>query len=320
MVQRQFDSLKNIDFIGDIHGFANELALLLEKMNYQFTNGTYRHPDGRKVVFVGDYVDRGPKILETLKIVRSMQSNGEAIALMGNHEYNMLGFFTQNEQGDYLRHHSINKIYQILDTLYVFKSAKAELESYLEWMLSLPLFFENEYFRAVHATWNQAYCNTISENLVHNAFQSLDNFIASHEKKNKLYWPTNVLLKGLEFDLPDNMVIQYGDFIKRDAVRVRWWDNHFNTKTYRSISVHQEEFIPDISISKGQEKELPIYSKDEKPVFFGHYWMQGDVKLLAPNICCLDYSIARQQKLVAYRFDGEKVLNPTKFVWVECCS
>ena len=319
MVQRQFESLKNIDFIGDIHGFGDELEQLLLKLDYQKTEKSFQHPDGRKVIFVGDYVDRGPKILKTLKIVRSMAENGQAIALMGNHEYNLLGFFTESEKDIYLRKHSINKIYQALDSLYQFRKDKDELNSYLDWILTLPLFFENKYFRAVHATWYQAHVDTLKMLFPNNSFNSKQDFIDSFDENNKLFAPINVLLKGLEFILPNGMEVRYGDFIKRDVVRVRWWEHNFAKKTYRNICVHKDNFIPDIEISSQQSSELQTYKKSEKPVFFGHYWMSGNVELLAKNICCLDFSIAKEHKLVAYRFNGEKELDNKNFVWVNCC-
>lgn len=86
--------LKNMDLIGDIHGHADELIELLEKLGYSKQGTHYAHPK-RKVLFVGDYIDRGPKIRETLEIVKQMADNGSAIALMGNHEYNALCFHYQ---------------------------------------------------------------------------------------------------------------------------------------------------------------------------------------------------------------------------------
>ena len=62
------------DFIGDIHGYADKLEELLVKMGYTLKGNGYVHPN-RKVFFVGDYIDRGPKIKKTLKIVRSMVDN-----------------------------------------------------------------------------------------------------------------------------------------------------------------------------------------------------------------------------------------------------
>lgn len=74
------------DIIGDIHGHASVLEKLLNRLGYSKQKGTYRHPE-RKVVFVGDYIDRGPEIPETLRLVHGMVKAGQAIALMGNHEY-----------------------------------------------------------------------------------------------------------------------------------------------------------------------------------------------------------------------------------------
>ena len=52
----------SIDFIGDIHGHYDELRALLKKLGYVESAGSFRYPGGtRSVVFLGDYVDRGPK-------------------------------------------------------------------------------------------------------------------------------------------------------------------------------------------------------------------------------------------------------------------
>lgn len=59
------------DLIGDVHGHADKLEALLQKLGYTKQRNYYAHPE-RKVVFVGDYIDRGPKIPETLEIVKSM--------------------------------------------------------------------------------------------------------------------------------------------------------------------------------------------------------------------------------------------------------
>lgn len=79
------------DIIGDIHGCYDELLELLQKIGYDIkieTDGKtfVSHPEGRKVVFVGDYVDRGPKVAEVLRIVMDMYKNGDAICVPGNHD------------------------------------------------------------------------------------------------------------------------------------------------------------------------------------------------------------------------------------------
>ena len=84
------------DIIGDVHGCFDELVALLERLEYRITqtgaNGaggqgfSVSHPDGRKAVFVGDLVDRGPGVVNVLKLVMSMVADGTALCVAGNHE------------------------------------------------------------------------------------------------------------------------------------------------------------------------------------------------------------------------------------------
>ena len=64
---------------------------------------------------------------------------------------------------------------------------------------------------------------------------------------------------------------------------------------------------------------LVEYAHDAPPVFLGHYWLEGIPEPLAPNIVCLDYSVASDNggRLVAYCWDGEQTLSRDNFVWVE---
>ncbi len=96
------------DIIGDIHGHAEALKELLIKLAYQSIRGVWQHPE-RKVIFVGDYIDRGPAIRETLQIVRTMADNEKAIALMGNHN-TMLWLMLMNCRMDNFSGHMIQKI------------------------------------------------------------------------------------------------------------------------------------------------------------------------------------------------------------------
>jgi hypothetical protein len=53
-----------------------------------------------------------------------------------------------------------------------------------------------------------------------------------------------------------------------------------------------------------------------KSLFIGHYWLTGIPQLLSDKVACVDYSVAKGGKLVAYRWDGEPVLAQDKFHWV----
>ena len=114
-----------MDFIGDIHGHADKLEEILLKLGYEKNKGVFAHPE-RKVLFVGDYIDRGPKIKETLQIVKSMVDSNNAIALMGNHEYNALCFHFQETEGGHLRKHLIKNIIQHYETLKQFQNKQRE--------------------------------------------------------------------------------------------------------------------------------------------------------------------------------------------------
>ena len=83
------------DIVGDVHGCFEELVLLLERLGYQLaawvgsdgeTGYSVAHPEGRKAVFVGDLVDRGPGVTNVLKLVMSMVEDGVALCVAGNHE------------------------------------------------------------------------------------------------------------------------------------------------------------------------------------------------------------------------------------------
>lgn len=101
------------DIIGDIHGCCDELEILLQQLGYQkgeaakeqkireeelstfssvslWNAPTYYHPEGRKALFLGDLVDRGTRILDTVKLVRNMVEAGTAFCVPGNHENKLL--------------------------------------------------------------------------------------------------------------------------------------------------------------------------------------------------------------------------------------
>jgi polynucleotide kinase-phosphatase len=82
------------DIVGDVHGCFDEMTALLLQMGYLVEpDGTdYRvtPPDGRKAVFVGDLVDRGPKIMGVLRLVMGMVKAGTAFCVPGNHDVKLM--------------------------------------------------------------------------------------------------------------------------------------------------------------------------------------------------------------------------------------
>lgn len=141
------------DLIGDIHGYADELLQLLKKLGYRQDHGVYAHPE-RKVIFLGDFIDRGPKIREVLDIVRPMVEQETALAVMGNHELNALAYHTTDpaNPGEFLRPHSPKNKKQHQQTLDQLK--EADRASYLDWFRALPLWLDLDGLRVVHACWD----------------------------------------------------------------------------------------------------------------------------------------------------------------------
>ncbi|HTJ53684.1 MAG TPA: polynucleotide kinase-phosphatase [Cyclobacteriaceae bacterium] len=94
------------DIIGDIHGCFSELILLLEKLGYTIHRVEKDHashgfsveaPEGRKVIFLGDLVDRGPDSPSVLKLVMSMVNTGVAYCVPGNHDMKLYKYLTGKE-------------------------------------------------------------------------------------------------------------------------------------------------------------------------------------------------------------------------------
>lgn len=73
------------DVIGDVHGCYDELVALLARLGYAEGAG-FRHAEGRRVVFVGDLVDRGPRSVDSLRLAMRMVTDGTALMVPGNHE------------------------------------------------------------------------------------------------------------------------------------------------------------------------------------------------------------------------------------------
>src|SRR5262245_61130992 len=88
------------DIIGDVHGCCDELEELLRQLGYTeapaggddplWGNRAYAHPEGRKAVFLGDLVDRGPRILDAVRLVRNMVRIGSALCVPGNHDMKLM--------------------------------------------------------------------------------------------------------------------------------------------------------------------------------------------------------------------------------------
>lgn len=302
------------DIIGDIHGHADKLSALLEKLGYQRSNSAYAHPQ-RKVLFLGDFIDRGPFIRETLQIVRGMIDSGSALAVMGNHELNALAYATPDPRhpGEFLRPHTDKNRRQHAATLD--QLSPDELRSSLDWFRTLPLWLDFPELRIVHACWDSPSIRAISHGFQEHGGIT-DSFLASACIPDQpLFHAVEIVLKGREVPLPGGVSFVDKDGHVRTHTRTRWYSPpHGHTyRTYAMIDLLDVDHPLDPSILQTAEP----YPPDAKPVFVGHYWLLSNPPtILAPNVACLDYSVAKQGYLCAYRHHGEQQLTNQNFLWV----
>ncbi len=78
------------DIIGDVHGCCDELETLLDELGYAVSwdgkSVTVTPPEGRRAIFVGDLVDRGPRSPDALRIAKHMVEAGTGLCVLGNHD------------------------------------------------------------------------------------------------------------------------------------------------------------------------------------------------------------------------------------------
>ena len=104
------------------------------------------------------------------------------------------------------------------------------------------------------------------------------------------------------------------DLLLQSSIKNTWQYEAIETLLKGKEITH----MPDEEI---EGDHLIDYSHSAPPVFLGHYWLEGKPEPLAPNIACLDYSVAKPGgKLVAYRWNGEQHLKPEHFVMEESCG
>jgi hypothetical protein len=291
--------MSDYDIIGDIHGHADALRRLLHELGYEKGADCWRHPQ-RKVVFLGDFVDRGPEIKQVLEIARPMVESGQALAVMGNHEFNAVAFHKVHPTPTegFLRERSYKNIRQYAQTVAQLKDF--ELDEYTSWFQTLPMWLELDGLRIVHACWDPASMKIIEEHRIHYGGFTDEFFHRACDEDEELFAAVEVVLKGKEVGLPEGVVFQDKDGHERRRVRTKWYaDPGSGVGTYRdyafSFREKEQALIPATPVTAECVVDAKPYGPNEPPVLFGHYWMPAEIQPapLAPNVACLDYSVGR---------------------------
>jgi len=176
-----------------------------------------RHAD-RKVVFIGDFVDRGPGIGEVIEIVRAMLDAGDALAVMGNHEYNAIAFHTSRpgKQDEWFRRHSDKNLKQHHETLK--QLSPLQRAEAIEWFKTLPVAIDVGGFRVAHASWQTRDIDCINQAL-NRAGKFTPEFLERAEDAGSdLNIAIENVLKGPELRLPSGYYIFDKANHKRESV------------------------------------------------------------------------------------------------------
>lgn len=299
-----------LDIVGDIHGEYEALQNLLRHLGYD----SHEHaPTGRTLVFVGDFCDRGPNSPAVLALVQKLVKAGRAVAVLGNHEINLLRnsakdgsawFFKERAETDAVKYAP----YQ--------RATEAERQRILEFLSQLPIALERADMRVVHAAWQSEQIERIRplglgsipshyaawENEAHLAaleadlkrqmqeeqqqcayqLENIENpppFLpayAKYESKRRMFNPLKILTSGVE---QKGKAPFYVSGKWRFVERLPWWDDYHDSipvvvgHYWRRIPVAQPSVMGRPGVNLF--KEIPAYAWHGK----------------RNNVFCIDFSV-----------------------------
>ncbi len=304
------------DIIGDIHGHSEVLKALLEHLGYEVCrNGrtTYRHPDGRIAVFLGDYINKGPDSPGVVEIVQNMVKNAGAIALMGNHELKEI-----------LKHYKEDRESALFKQI-------GDIETYekcIDFLKKLHPFYQIGSALFVHACWPPGDIEIIRDfcdddlRLTEDAFEEwLIN------EKEPFYSALSLTLNGMYHRLPPGLSFPTVAGNRSEKASIRWWQRP-DQPTSEKLVLHgyqftdrQREAIDDQTLPAAIRK---IFAQNTgKIIFCGHYSdnPRQPPQLSSDRVVSLDTGGSYGDgTIVAYRYDdrygGSGTLEADNLVWL----
>lgn len=217
-----------LDIIGDVHGDLAGLRSLGRDLGYR-VDESWRHPDERHLVFLGDLVDGGRASLEVAELVMRLVTDGLATCLMGNHEYNLLEAWDLSDVRK-----SGRKTFE--DS----RTREARWAPVLQFFRTLPLAIETSELRLVHAVWDATSLEMLAPLLRSSGERKgfaggvtwwrspftteglLDGLptVKIPESNDR---PHAVVMKGLEIVAPEGPFIDVHE-VERTKLRECWWE------------------------------------------------------------------------------------------------
>ena len=295
---------RSYDLVGDIHGYGDELEALLIRMGYVPHGKGFKHTE-RILIFVGDLIDRGPGQRRVVEIAQSMVASGDAIALMGNHEFNAISYATPLQDGGYVRPHSSKNEAQHKAFLDAFPFGSDAYHEAISFFKTMPLWLDMGEFRVIHACWHEPSMVALKPYLDESNCIKDDDFYRWVGAETEPYFSAlEIIVKGPEVTLPSGASFLDKDGNKRDSTRVNWWKLHQGESDAFAVA---DEVIEGHDMTDQYAQAMSyMYDQDHPVIFFGHYWQREEENESRhqANSACLDWSVAKGGTLRAYRWSG----------------
>jgi hypothetical protein len=261
LVRRLFEG--EIDVIGDVHGEIEALDELMGHLGYT-SDGA--HPEGRRMVFLGDLTDRGPDSLAVVELVRSLIDSGRAQCVLGNHDLNILLNHEKAENKWFFGKpflHGGRTIPQKQAT----DGARSSIVAFFK---ELPLVLERPGLRIVHACWNPEMVNVA---------RAAEEAIGLHDRYHDLI--------EAEIKSRENL-----DLIERRL-------QHQNRNPVKMLTSGPEERADQPFIAGGkvrQERRVQWWKDYDEPevCVFGHYATLPEEPIGAGRAICIDFGAGKR--------------------------
>jgi hypothetical protein len=317
-VEKMFEG--PVDVVGDIHGQFDAFQDLLHALKYS-ADGS--HPENRKLIFVGDLVDRGPDSPAVVETVMNMAEAGNAQSVLGNHELNIVRGARKLDNGWYFTDPERPVNGQ--------RCVTAEQQATIHRFLStLPLALERDDLRVVHACWNPEAIKRMNDSASGNATVGEEYGRYRDETDRKLESAGTLKQYRVEQEKFDDLV----RYNARDPDA--HWPGATLLEGYARVNETRQMDNPIAVLTSGEEraakKTYPAGGKfrfvdrvawwhnyrDEQAVIIGHYWRLYNIDIVErpraagidvfkgtqpdqwmgaqKNVYCVDFSVGGRGK------------------------
>lgn len=209
-----------------------------------------------------------------------------------------------NGEGDFLRKHADKNRNQHAEFLGQLGEGSPGYIDAINWFRRLhPVWLELPGLRVIHACWHDSSRAILSSCLDKRNCFTNEGLLESLRPGSPAFAAAEILLKGSEQRLPPGMAFLDKGGDERRDVRIRWWDP--GSTTFRRAAIGLGDRLDQLPDTKLPNDFRYLGST---PVLFGHYWTQGEPTVTCSTATCLDFSVAREGCLTAYRWSGEREL------------